>query len=69
MKQQGWVIGHVEYRAGDGAKATIRRGAVEVETTPNDATLSWHDGETHGNAAIPITDFRRYVSNGDLRLG
>jgi hypothetical protein len=39
-----------------------------VQTTPTDATLSWSDGETHGSAAIPIHDFRRYVSKGDIEL-
>jgi hypothetical protein len=68
MSQQARVTGKVEYRQGDGINATIRPGPVEVQTTPTDATLSWSDGETHGSAAIPIHDFRRYVSKGDIEL-
>jgi len=68
MSQQARVTGKVEYRQGDGITATIRPGPVEVQTTPTDATLSWSDGETHGSAAIPIQDFRRYVSKGDIEL-
>ena len=68
MSQQAQVTGKVEYRQGDGPTATIRPGPVEVETTPTDATLSWSDGETHASAAIPIQDFRRYVSKGAIEL-
>lgn len=68
MTQRAQVTGKVEYRQGDGPTATIRPGPVEVETTPADATLSWTEGETHGSAAIPIQDFRRYVSNGAIEL-
>jgi hypothetical protein len=68
MTQQAQVTGKVEYRQGDGPTATIRPGPVEVNTTPTDATLSWTDGETHGSAAIPIQDFRRYVSKGEIQL-
>jgi hypothetical protein len=68
MTQHAQVTGKVEYRQGDGPTATIRPGPVEVETTPTDATLSWSEGETHGSAAIPIQDFRRYVSKGEIEL-
>ena len=68
MTQQAQVTGKVEYRQGDGPTATIRPGPVEVNTTPTDATLSWTDGDTHGSAAIPIQDFRRYVSKGEIQL-
>ena len=68
MTQHAQVTGKVEYRQGDGPTATIRPGPVEVETTQTDATLSWTEGETHGSAAIPIHDFRRYVSKGEIQL-
>jgi hypothetical protein len=64
MTQGAQVTGKVEYRQGDGTNITIRPGPVEVQTTPNDATLSWVDGETHGSAAMPIGDFRSYVAKG-----
>jgi len=68
MSQQAQVTGKVEYRQGDGVTATIRPGPVEVQTTQTDATLSWSEGETHGSAAIPIQDFRSYVSKGAIEL-
>jgi hypothetical protein len=68
MTQQAQVIGKVEYRQGDGPKATIRPGPVEVQITATDATLSWTDGETHGSAAMPIQDFQRYVAQGAIEL-
>ena len=68
MTQSAQVRGKVEYREGDGTNIVIRPGPVEVETTPTDATLSWTDGETHGSAAIPIADFRNYVTKGLITL-
>lgn len=68
MAQRAQIIGKVEYREGDGPNITIRRGPVEVQTTPTDATLSWADGETRGSAAIPIGDFRRYLSTHAIQL-
>jgi hypothetical protein len=68
MKQTAQVIGKVEHREGDGSRMLIRPGAVEVETTAADATLSWKDGKTRGAAAIPIADFRRYVAEGAIQL-
>lgn len=68
MIQTANVVGKVEYRLGDGANAPIRRGPIEIETTQTDATLSWNDGETHANAAMPLTDFKRYVATGAIRL-
>lgn len=61
MIQQARITGKVEYREGDGANITIRPGPCEVEETALDATISWTDGETHGSAAMPLTDYRRYV--------
>lgn len=68
MPQQALITGKVEYRQGDGITVTIRPGPVEVQATPTDATLSWSDGETHGSAAMPIQDFRNYVSKGAIEL-
>lgn len=64
--QTARIVGDVEYRQGDGPKQVIRKGPVEVETTEIDATLSWVDGETHGAAAIPIADFKRYRASGAI---
>lgn len=68
MKQTAQIVGEVEFRSGDGPKGTIRRGSAEIETTKTDVTLSWVDGETHGVAAMPLTDFQRYVAAGAIRL-
>ena len=68
MTQLAQVTGTVEYRQGAGPPATIRPGPVDVEITPTDATLSWTEGETHGSAAMPLQDFRRYVARGAIEI-
>jgi len=68
MTQTATVVGKVEYRQGDGANAPIRRGPIDVETTQTDATLSWTDGESHANAAIPLADFKRYLADGAIKM-
>jgi hypothetical protein len=68
MAQQAQITGKVEYRQGDGITATIRPGPVEVQATQTDVTLSWSDGETHGATAMPLQDFRNYVSKGAIEL-
>lgn len=67
-QQTGFIVGKVEFRPGDGALMRIPQGPVEIETTKLEATLSWVDGETHGAAAIPLADFKRYVTNGVIAL-
>lgn len=68
MAQRANITGKVEYREGDGANITIRRGRVDIETTALDATLSWADGETRGAAVMPIGDFKAYVASGAIAL-
>lgn len=68
MAQCARITGKVEYREGDGANKAIRPGPVEVNTTTSDATLSWTDGETRGSAAMPLSDFYRYVAKGLIAL-
>jgi hypothetical protein len=68
MKQHAHIVGKVEYRQGEGSNVAIREGLVEIRRTLNDVTLSWTDGDTHGSAALPLTDFRRYVDQGLIRL-
>lgn len=67
-QQTGYIVGKVEFRPGDGALMCIPKGPVEIETTKLEATLSWVEGETHGAAAIPLTDFKRYVTKGAISL-
>lgn len=68
MAQTAHIVGKVEYREGDGPNIVIRPGPVTVETGLNDATLSWVDEETRGSAAMPLTDFKRYVAEGKIKL-
>lgn len=68
MSQAAEIVGKVEYREGDGPNIAIRRGPVEVDTTPTDATLGWTDGEARGAAAMPLADFKRYVAEGAIKL-
>lgn len=63
MVKSAHIKGKVTYREGDGAHITIPLGPCEVEETAQDVTISWVDGETHGSTAIPIGDFKRYVSS------
>lgn len=67
-QQTGYIVGKVEFRPGDGALMRIPKGPVEIETTKLEATLSWVEGETHGAAAMPLTDFKRYVTKGAIAL-
>jgi hypothetical protein len=39
-----------------------------VEETPQDATISWTDGDSRGSAAMPIALYKRYVSSKALQL-
>lgn len=66
--QTGFIVGKVEFRPGDGPLMRIPKGPVEIETTRLEATLSWVDGATHGAAAMPLTDFKRYVTQGAIAL-
>ena len=68
MIQTARIAGKVEYREGDGANITIRLGPCEVEETALDATISWTDGESHGSAAIPIADYRRYIASQAIQI-
>ena len=62
------ITGAVEYREGDGANITIRPGPCEVDETALDATISWTDGDSHGSAAMPLGDYRRYLASGAIQV-
>jgi hypothetical protein len=62
------ITGQVEYREGDGANMQIRPGPCEIDETALDATISWHDGDTHGSAAMPIGAFRDYVASRAIQI-
>lgn len=63
MKHNARIKGKVEYREGDGVAITIRKGSCEIEETAMDVTISWTEGETHGSAAMPIVNYKRYVAS------
>ncbi len=68
MSQSARIVGKVEYREGDGPNINIRPGPCQVEETALDATISWTDGDTHGSAAMPLADYRGYLSSKDIQL-
>ena len=68
MIKSARIVGKVQYREGDGANITIRPGPREIEETALDATISWTDGESHGSAAIPLADYRRYLSSNVIQI-
>ena len=68
MSQLAQITGPVAYRQGDGANITIRPGPVTLELTPLDATLSWTDDESHGSAAMPLSDFNAFVAQGFIKV-
>lgn len=68
MTRTGQIVGHVEFRAGDGPKMPIRKGPVEVDLSKADAVLSWEEGDTHGAATLPRAEFEQYVAKGSIRL-
>jgi hypothetical protein len=68
MTHSARIVGKVEYREGDGANMTIRPGPCEVQETLLDATISWSDGDTRGSAAMPLADYKRYVTSKALQI-
>ncbi|MBL8347758.1 MAG: hypothetical protein JNN03_20155 [Rubrivivax sp.] len=68
MIKNAHITGKVEYREGDGANITIRPGPCEVDETALDATISWTDGDSRGSAAMPIGDYRRYLSSKAIQI-
>jgi hypothetical protein len=67
-KKRGRIVGPMTYREGDGMEIEIRQGPCEIDETPLDVTLTWTDGNTHGSTAIPLADYKRYVSTGVLSV-
>lgn len=68
MIKNARITGKVEYREGDGPNITIRPGPCEVDESALDVTISWTDGESHGSAAMPLADFRRYVASKAIQV-
>jgi hypothetical protein len=68
MNKRARVRGEVHYREGDGPQMPIRPGPVEIVEAPQDVTIAWVDGKTRSSAAIPRTDFQRYVDDGAIEV-
>ncbi|MDC8773377.1 hypothetical protein [Roseateles albus] len=68
MSQKARITGLVEYREGDGANITIRKGPCEVEESTLDVTISWTDADSHGSAALPLGDYKRYVASKAIQI-
>ncbi len=68
MRKPARITGTVEYREGDGANITIRKGPCEIEESTLDVTISWTDADSHGSAAIPLGDYKRYVASKAIQL-
>ncbi|MGP1684723.1 MAG: hypothetical protein ACTS8S_20570 [Giesbergeria sp.] len=70
MTQQATICGDVTYTPGDGAPIAIPRGPVEIDQSEDSTTLSWTaDNNAAGSAAMPHSEFDRYVSEGSIALG
>ncbi|MCZ8076142.1 MAG: hypothetical protein CFE41_03420 [Burkholderiales bacterium PBB2] len=67
MSRTAVIEGRVEFREGDGPSIAIRPGLCEVEQGLQDATLSWVEGDSHGAAAMPLSDFKRYLASAAIR--
>lgn len=62
MTQYATINDHVTYRPGEGEPILIPQGPVEVDLTPDSATLSWsEENGAAGLAAIPLTQYKEYV--------
>lgn len=68
MRKQARIVGVVEYREGDGPNIRIRKGPCEVEESSLDVTISWTDADSHGAAAIPLGDYKRYVASKAIQV-
>jgi hypothetical protein len=69
MPQHATITDHVTYRPGDGALIEIPKGPVEVELSPDSATLSWTaENGAAGLTAIPLTQYKEYVKQKRITL-
>lgn len=68
MTQQARVQGTVEYRLGDGPLECVPEGTVELDVSETDVTLSWGDAQDRQSAAIPKTQFARYLADKAIAL-
>lgn len=67
MPANAKVTGDVEYRAGDGPLILIPQGPIEVQLAPDSAVLSWGDAGNIQTAAIPLSEYERYLGEGVIK--
>lgn len=65
-KKRGRITGHVPYSLGDGVEQVIPIGPCDIDSTSQDATLSWVEGETTGLAALPVDVYTVYLTDGRI---
>jgi len=62
MSHHATINDHITYRPGEGVPILIPQGPVQVDLSPDSATLSWtEDNGAAGLAAIPLAQFNEYV--------
>ncbi|RZI54679.1 MAG: hypothetical protein EOP12_01575 [Pseudomonas sp.] len=66
MSDQAQVKGLVQYRAGDGPLLDIPQGPIEVELAADSAVVSWTQEDESLNTAIPLQDYKKYVTEGAI---
>ena len=68
MTQRAIIRGEVSFRVGDGVMLPIPDGPVVIEVAEDSVVLAWTDGDgSRGSAAMPVDEYRRYVSEGNIR--
>lgn len=69
MSQHATAHDHVTYRPGDGAPLEVPPGPIEVELSPDAATLSWvDDNGATGATAIPLKEYKTYLKEKQITL-
>ena len=69
MSQPATINDHITDRPGEGVPILIPHGPVQVDLSPDSATLSWtEDNGAAGLAAIPLTQFNEHVKQKRITL-
>ena len=60
----------VQFTPGDGAPITIRSGPADIQRGKTSITLSWtEENDVAGSAAMPVSEFERYVQDRKIVIG
>jgi len=63
------IAGEVEFRAGDGPQLRIPEGECQVMIADDSVVLTWNEDGNPLTAAIPKTEFDRFIQEGKIVLG